>query len=320
MYTQRASSPGTLLITEATYIAPRASGYPNAPGIWSDAQIEGWKKVTDSVHKKGSFMYLQLWALGRVANIKQLQKEFGADAKVNGAGDIPVEGGTVPTPLTEEEIKEYVGLYAQAAKNAISAGFDGVEIHGANGYLIDQFLQDVTNNRTDKYGGSVENRSRFGLEVATAVVEAVGAERTGIRLSPYSDFQGMLMKDPKPQFTHFVEGLKKLKLSYIHLTEERDATESSTAKFLIDLWDNQSPVLLCAGWEPETAKKFVDEEYKDKDVVAVFGKYFIANPDLVFRIKNNLALTKWDRDLFYNAGQAHGYTDWEFSKEFTAQL
>jgi NADPH2 dehydrogenase len=319
-YTQRASAPGTLLITEATYIAHQAGGYPKAPGIWSQAQIDGWKTITDAVHKKGSFMYLQLWALGRVANLAQLQKEIGPDVKVVGAGDIAVEGGVKPTPLTEGEIKEYVGLYAQAAKNAIAAGFDGVEIHGANGYLVDQFLQDVTNNRTDKYGGSVENRARFGIEVATAVVEAVGAEKTGIRLSPYSNFQGMLMEDPKPQFTYFTSELKKLKLSYIHLTEERDATETSTAKFLIDLWDNQSPVLLCAGWVPETAKKLVDEEYKDKDVIAVIGKYFISNPDLVYRIEKGLALTKWDRDLFYNAGEAHGYTDWEFSKEFTAQL
>lgn len=319
-YEQRASAPGTLIVTEATYIAQQAGGYAKVPGIWSAAQIAGWRKVTDAVHKKGSFIYLQLWALGRVAKLDQLQKEIGPDAKVIGPSDIPREGCVTPTPLTEEEIKEYVGLYTQAAKNSIEAGFDGVEIHAANGYLIDQFLQDVTNNRTDKYGGSIENRARFGLEVAASVVEAVGAERTGIRMSPYSIFQGMKMADPKPQFTYFTEGLKKLKLSYIHLTEEPDATETATAKFLIDLWDNQSPVLFCGGFEPETARKFVDEEYKDKDVLAVFGKYFISNPDLVFRIKNKLALTPWDTTTFYNAGEPRGYTDYEFSKEFLAQL
>ncbi|KAE8447548.1 Chanoclavine-I aldehyde reductase fgaOx3 [Mollisiaceae sp. DMI_Dod_QoI] len=325
-YAQRASAPGTLLITEATFIAPQAGGYANAPGIYSQAQIDSWKRVTDAVHAKGSFIYLQLWALGRAATLSQLKKELGEHAEVKSASDIPFEGGAKPTPLTVAEIKEYVGLYAQAAKNAVEAGFDGVEVHGANGYLIDQFLQDVSNNRTDAYGGSIENRARFGLEVSKAVVDAIGAERTGIRMSPFSDFQGMKMKDPKPQFSYYTAELKKLKLAYIHVVESRisgNAEHEPTAdkvQFLVDLWDNQSPVLIAGGFTANSAQRAVDVEYAGKDVGIVFGRYFISNPDLVFRIQKGIEFTDYDRDLFYNKKQRHGYTDWAFSKEFQAQL
>jgi len=323
-YAQRGSVPGTLLITEATFIAPKAGGYGNAPGIWSEEQIASWKKVTEAVHAKGSFIYLQLWALGRAASPGQLKKELGQDAEVKGASDIPFEGGATPTPLTEEEIKEYIGLYAQAAKNSIAAGFDGVEIHGANGYLVDHFTQEVSNKRTDSWGGSVENRARFGIEVAKAVVEAVGADRTGIRLSPYSSFQGMKMEDPKPQFTYLAQELKKLKLAYIHLVESRisgNAEVESTEKvdFLIDLWDNQSPVLLAGGFTRASAKTAADEEYKNKNILIVFGRYFISNPDLVFRVEKGIEFTPYDREKFYNKGEKEGYTTWPFSKEFEAQ-
>jgi len=184
--------PGTLLIVEATFIALQAGGHPNVPGIYSDAQIAAWEKVTDAVHTKGSFIFLQLWALGRTAHAGFLNTESGTIVK--SPSDVPMKDAAVPVPLTEEEIWEYVGYYKQAAKNAISAGFDGVELHGANGYLIDQFIQAVTNMRTDSWGGSVERRGRFGIEVAKAVVNAVDAERRAIRLSPYSEFKGMGMK------------------------------------------------------------------------------------------------------------------------------
>lgn len=323
-YAQRASSPGTLLITEATFIAPQAGGYGNAPGIWSDAQIASWKKVTDAVHAKKSFIYLQLWALGRAADPSQLKKELGDKGIVKGASDIAFEGGAKPTPLTEEEIKEYIGLYAQAAKNAVAAGFDGVEVHSANGYLIDQFLQDTSNNRTDAWGGSVENRARFGIEVTKAVVAAVGAERTGIRLSPFSPFQGMKMADPKPQFSYYAQELKKLKLAYIHVVESRisgntDVETTDKVDFLIDLWDNQSPVLIAGGFKPDSARRAVDEEYTGKDIIIVFGRYFISNPDLVFRVKEGIEFTPYDREKFYNKKQEDGYITWPFSKEFEAQ-
>lgn len=294
------------------------------PGIWNEAQIASWKRVTEAVHAKGSFIYLQLWALGRAASPAVLKKELGQEAKVISSGDLGFEGGAKPTPLTEAEIKEYVGFYAQAAKNAVAAGFDGVEIHGANGYLIDQFLQDVSNNRTDSWGGSIVNRARFGIEVAKAVVAAVGAERTGIRLSPFSEFQGMRMADPRPQFSYFAQELKKLKLAYIHVVESRiagnaDVEQTDKVNFLVDVWDNQSPVLIAGGFRPSSARTLVDEEYKNKDVAVVFGRYFISNPDLVFRLKEGIEFTPYDREKFYNKKQEDGYTTWKFSKEFEAQ-
>ena len=218
-YRQRTSVPGTLAITEATFIAPQAGGYPNVPGIWSDEQISGWspvrhalriqslkrdklsflptyvpfrslQQVVDAVHKNGSFIYLQLWALGRTASPDVLQKEDGYPFVA--PSPIPLDNtSTSPRALTVEEIREYVQLYATAARNAVvGAGFDGVEIHAANGYLPDQFLQTNTNIRTDSYGGSVENRARFVLEITEAVVNAVGANKVGIRFSPWSTFQG----------------------------------------------------------------------------------------------------------------------------------
>lgn len=322
-YAQRASVPGTLLITEATFIAPQAGGYGNAPGIWSKEQIASWKKVTAAVHEKKSFIYLQLWALGRASDPSQLKKELGENAKVVSSGNIPFEGGATPTALTEAEIEEYIKLYAQAAKNSIEAGFDGVEVHGANGYLIDQFTQDNSNNRTDAWGGSIEKRARFGIEVSKAVVAAVGADRTGIRLSPYSSFQGMKMADPKPQFTYLATELKKLNLAYVHLVESRisgnaDIESTESVDFLIDLWNNQSPVLIAGGFKPDSAYRAVDEEYKSKDVAIVFGRYFISNPDLVYRVEKGIDFTPYDRNLFYNKKEERGYTSWPFSKEFEA--
>jgi NADPH2 dehydrogenase len=324
-YAQRASYPGTLLLTEATTIAPQAGGLPNVPGIYNAAQIKAWKKVTDAVHAKKSFIILQLWGMGRTARINVLKQELGEKTKVVGPSNIPFEGGATPTPMTEEEIWEYIGLYKQAAKNAIEAGFDGVEIHCGNGYLIDQFLQDVSNQRTDVWGGSVEKRARFGLEVAKVVVEAVGPERTGVKMSPFSEHQGMRMENPQPQFSYFTEELKKLKLAYIHILETRqiqadpEARGSDSVDFLLDIWGNTSPVLLAGGFKPETAYKAVDEKYKDWKIAIVFGRYFTSNPDLVFRIREKLALTPYDRSMFYAPKNPEGYSTWEFSKEWEVQ-
>ncbi|GAB7321996.1 hypothetical protein MBLNU13_g03054t1 [Cladosporium sp. NU13] len=323
-YAQRASVPGTLLITEATVINEPAGGYPNVPQIFSDEQIAAWKEIADAVHEKGSFLWLQLWALGRVAD-QEYKRSTGSGDLIS-SSDVPVaEGAPAPRPLTEDEIQEYIQAYASAAANAVKkAGLDGVEIHAANGYLIDQFTQDTANTRTDKWGGSIENRSRFGLEVTKAVVNAVGAERTGIRLSPWSTFQGMKMADPIPQFTHFVKGLKELNLAYLHLVESRiagnadiEATEKNDA--FVELWGNQSPVFLAGGFTPDSARAVVDKQYRDQDVAVVFGRYWISTPDLVFRIANGIELTPYNRDLFYNAKEAKGYTDYPFSEEFQKQ-
>ncbi|CAE7207923.1 unnamed protein product, partial [Rhizoctonia solani] len=170
-YAQRAEVPGTLLITEATFISPEAGGFDHIPGVWSDEQIAAWKKVTDAVHERRSYIYLQLWALGRAADPKVLARE--GLPYVSSSPTPMEEGGPVPRELSKDEIKNYVDTYVKAAKNAVfKAGFDGVEIHSANGYLLDQFLQDVCNKRTDEYGGSIENRARFTLEVADAVTAA----------------------------------------------------------------------------------------------------------------------------------------------------
>ncbi|KAI8930397.1 hypothetical protein NX059_012477 [Plenodomus lindquistii] len=316
-YGQRASVPGTLLITEATFISKQHGGYPNVPGIYNQEQIDAWKKVTDEVHKKGSFIYLQLWALGRVAN-KQFTEANGITVKSSSAIQLDEEHA-VPQEMTQEDIKETVATFAQAAKNAVVAGFDGVEIHGANGYLVDQFLQDTVNKRTDNYGGSVENRSRFAVEVTQAVVDAVGADRTGIRLSPYSDFQGMKMADPLPQFSDIIKKLASFNLAYLHLTEARASGSTSIEGYesLNPLLPHYSagPILIAGGFEADSAKELMNE-HKDRDVVVVFGRYFISTPDLVFRLQKGLPFNEYNRNTFYKVKSEEGYIDYPFSKEW----
>ena len=322
-YAQRACVPGTLLITEATFISPRASGYANVPGIYNADQIKAWKKVTDAVHQKGSYIYCQLWALGRAATPAIVRKEAGEQWFISSSAEPMAAGGEAPRPLTEEDIWAFVGDYAQAAKNAIKAGFDGVEVHGANGYLVDQFTQDVCNKRTDAWGGSPEKRAKFGYEVTKAVVAAVGKEKVGIRLSPFSTFQGMKMAKPEEGFTPLIKGLKELDLAYIHLVESRisgnaDVETTEKIDFALDIWGQTSPVLLAGGFKPDSSKRAM-EEYKDYAIVIVFGRYFISNPDLPFRIQNDIELNMYDRSTFYNAGSPKGYTDQPFSKEWEAQ-
>ena len=295
------------------------------PGIWTAEQITQWKEIVEAVHRKGSFIYCQLWALGRAAVAKVLEEEFGlGEGVVSSSATAMKEGGAVPRELSEDEIGGFVEDYVSAARNAVEgAGFDGVEIHAANGYLIDQFTQDTCNHRTDGWGGSVEKRSRFGLEIARRVVEAVGKERVGIRLSPWSTFQGMKMADPVPQFTHLVSGLRELGLAYLHLVESRisgnaDVEETTKVDFAMEAWGSTSPVLLAGGFKPDSAKRAVEIEYKDKEVAIVFGRYFISTPDLPFRILNGLELTAYNRETFYKTGSPDGYIDYPFSKEFEA--
>ncbi|KAJ7481910.1 hypothetical protein FB451DRAFT_1444661 [Mycena latifolia] len=320
-YGQRASKAGTLLITEATLIAARAGGYAHVPGIWSPAQIAAWKKVTAAVHAKGCFIFMQLRALGRAANYAQLQSEDPSFPYVS-ASAVPLTGRSWPLrALTVPEIKEYVALYAQAAKNAIEAGCDGVEIHGANGYLVDQFLQDVSNKRMDEYGGSIENRARFALEVIEAVVAAVGAERTAIRFSPWSRFQDMGMPDPLPTFSHVISQLatRHPTLAYIHLVEPRvngnvarepgtvGAHESNDA--LRALWAPRP--LICAGGFARADALAAAESGS----LVAFGRFYISNPDLPARLEQDVPLTAYDRSTFYLTGQDNprGYTDYPFA-------
>jgi NADPH2 dehydrogenase len=317
-YAQRGSAPGTLLITEATLINPQGAQMPHAPGIWNQEQINSWKIVTEAVHKKGSKIFMQLWGLGRAGNEK-LAKSRGYD--VVSSWNEPFEGGATPRALREDEIFQYIKDYAQAAKNAIEAGFDGVEIHGANGYLIDQFTQDVCNKRSDGWGGSIEKRARFGIEVAKAVTAAIGAERTGIRLSPYSPFQGMKMADPIPTFTYLIGELKKLNMAYLHLTEPRvagnDVIETTDKiNWAVDAWGKENVTILAGAFNIDSAYEAADKEYKDYNIVIAFGRYFISTPDLVYRVQHKIPLNKYNRDTFYLRMKAEGYTDYPFSQEF----
>lgn len=322
-YAQRASTPGTLLITEGTLITSRGGSYPNVPGIWNDAQIAAWKEITDAVHAKGSYIYIQLWALGRVA---------ARDAAAEGdfvpvsSSATPVDAESpAPRALTESEIQEWIQDYVQAAKNAIAAGFDGVELHAANGYLIDQFIQDTCNKRTDQWGGSVENRARFPVEITKAVVEAIGADRTGIRFSPFSPFQAMKMENPLPQFSYLAQQMKEFKLAYTHLVEPRISGNTEHAEetsesldFFFKAYEKAGPIMVAGGYQPDSARKAVDVIYKDYDVLVAFGRPYIANPDLPFRVKSNVPFTPYDRDMFYRPKDPVGYIDYEFSAEFKA--
>ncbi|KAF7368519.1 FMN-linked oxidoreductase [Mycena venus] len=324
-YTQRASTPGTLLFTEATFIAARAGGYPNVPGIWSEEQIAAWKEITDSVHAAGSYFFLQMWAIGRAANPKHLRKEDPSFPYIS-ASDVKMKGTEeTPRPLTVPEIKEYVELYAQAAKNALRAGFDGVEIHAANGYLIDQFIQDVSNKRTDEYGGSVENRCRFALEVVDAVTKAVGANRTGIRLSPWSAFQEMGMADPKPTFTYLVSQIKDSHpdFAYIHVIEPRIAGDKdhpggdaeASNDFIRAIWAAPRTIISAGGYTRETALERAEE---DGSSLIAFGRQFLANPDLPVRLMKNIPTNEPNRKTFYTKGPV-GYTDYPFAGQDEAK-
>ncbi|KAM5343678.1 hypothetical protein ACJ41O_012215 [Fusarium nematophilum] len=318
-YSQRASVPGTLLISEGTFISPADGGFANVPGIYNDEQVKAWRSVTDAVHAKGGYIFCQLWALGRTAEPDVAEKE---GIIFRSSSDIPPDSTRPrPKPLSVDEIQDTVRNYARAAQRAIEAGFDGVEIHGANGYLVDQFIQDRCNKRVDAYGGSIENRSRFAVEVVQAVCEAVGPERTGIRFSPWSVYNDMRMDDPIAQFTDVIQRLKPLGLAYLHLIESRisgatDVKSSDTDKltFAINIWDG--PLFIAGGYTPETARRLVDEEYPNKDIVVPFGRYFISTPDLPFRIQRGLELNKYNRETFYTPKATEGYTDYPFSKEF----
>ncbi|KAG1855184.1 hypothetical protein DFJ58DRAFT_906109 [Suillus subalutaceus] len=300
-YAQRASVPGTLLISEATIISQAAGGM----------------EVTDAVHEKGSFIFCQLWALGRAAVPDVLAKEN--DSPLVSASPIPLSSRptAVPHVLTEPEIKSYITNFATGARNAIAAGFDGVEIHGANGYLVDQFLQEVSNTREDGWGGSIEKRARFAIEVVDALVKEVGAERVGIRLSPWSPYQDMGLPDPKPQFSYLVSQLRKYDLAYLHIIEPRigggvdvDAPPQSSNDFLREIWckEGKNCVFISAGGY--TRQTAIETAQEHGGMIA-FGRLYIPNPDLPARLIYDLPLAKYDRATFYLAGDLteKGYTD-----------
>ncbi|KAK0236621.1 NADH:flavin oxidoreductase/NADH oxidase [Armillaria nabsnona] len=286
-YVQQAHTPGTFL----------AGGMDHAPGIWSDEQIEVWKQITDAVHEKGCFIYCQLWALGRAGIHEILNRE----------GRVSLTGRSrAPRPLAVDEIKEYSGIYAQAALNAVKAGFDGIEINGAHGHLLDQFTRDAANTRTDEYGGSVENRARFPLEVIEAVVKAVGAERTAYRISPWNGWQDMNMKEPKPTFAHLVSQIKSRHpdRAYLHIVEprifgnfDREAVGADEENdFIREIWAPKT-LIAAGGYNRQTAMGAAD---KTSDLIA-FGRHFVSNPDLILRLQKDIPLNPYKGELFYLA-------------------
>ncbi|KAI9572308.1 hypothetical protein HD554DRAFT_1669777 [Boletus coccyginus] len=327
-YSQRGSAPGTLLITEATFISHDAGGEEYAPGIYTDEQIKGWKKVTDAVHAKGSYIFLQLWALGRAAEIDVLEKQDPPSPYVSASSILVTGRSKPPRPLTEAEIKDYIDTYAKAASNAIhGAGFDGVEIHGANGFLPDQFLQSVSNQRTDGWGGDEQGRTRFTREIVDAVVAAVGQDRVGVRISPWSTFLDMGMPDPRPTFAYLAIALrdKHPKLAYLHVTEPRigggmDVDIALHAEgdndFLREIWNGgeggeERAFISAGGYSRETALRTAE----DKGGLIAFGRFYISNPDLPARLQKNVPLTAKDRSKYYMAGNLtpFGYNDWPFA-------
>ncbi|KAM5544293.1 hypothetical protein V8D89_001953 [Ganoderma adspersum] len=318
-YAQRASFPGSLLISEATYISHKAEGSgPNVPGVWNEDQIAGWKRVAEAVHAKGSYIYMQLWGLGRAARVGYL-REQDPDYAYVGASDIPLAGRPdIPRPLTVDEIKEYIAAWAQAARNAVfGAGFDGVEIHGANGYLIDQFTQDTSNTRTDEYGGSIENRCRFALEVVGAVCEAIGESKTGLRLSPWSRFQDMRMTDPIPTFSYLVSRLAKdhPNLAYLHIVNagffgdvDDEVISGESNNFIRKIWEPR-PLVTAGGYTRKRALRVAEETGQ----LIAFGRPFISNPDLPLRLLKDIPLSKWNPTEFYTPEEARGYIDYPFA-------
>lgn len=320
-YGQRAAVPGTLIIAEGTFIsAASCGGFANAPGLWREDQIAAWSTITDDIHSKGCAIFCQIFAMGRAGDAETAAKD---GFPIVAPSAIPIEeGGAVPQAMTIEEIQRTVQEFVEASKNAIRAGFDGVEIHGANGYLLDEFTQDVSNTRTDAYGGSIENRSRIIDEVLKYVANAIGPQRVGLRLSPWSTFQGMRMEDPIPQFVDVITKARRSNIAYLHLVESRisganDYSGHEQLDFAYKLWDG--PLLVAGGYTPQEAKELVDERYPDKQIMVLFGRYFISNPDLVFRIKQGLQLDAYDRSTFYVAGEPKGYVDYAFSEQYLAK-
>ena len=319
-YAQRATAG--LLIAEATQVSQQGQGYQDTPGIYTDAQVEGWRVVTDRVHAAGGKIFLQLWHVGRISHV-DLQPNGGAPVAPSAiraeaktfVGNAFVDTST-PRALELDEMPGIVEDFRRAAANAIRAGFDGVEVHGANGYLLDQFAKDGANRRTDAYGGSIENRARLMLEVTKAVVAEVGADRTGIRISPVSPASGVSDSNPQPLFDYIVDALSALDLVYLHVIEGATGGDRDFAPFDYASLRRRFANTYMAnnGYTLELATKAVESNAAD---LIAFGQPYIANPDLVERFKQHAPLNTIDQDTLYGGG-AKGYTDYPTLAEQTA--
>ncbi|MFA7505196.1 MAG: alkene reductase [Burkholderiaceae bacterium] len=324
-YGQRATDGG-LIIAEATQVLPSGQGSPATPGIHSTAQVEGWKGVVRAVHEKGGKIFLQLWHVGRISHrshqpggeLPVSSSAVAPSGKVLDADFRPVPF-EAPRALRTDEIPGIIDGYVQATRNAREAGFDGVEIHGANGYLLEQFLQSRTNLRTDDYGGSIANRARLLLEVTEAVVGAWEPERVGIRLSPYGIANDSGEDDPMPLYSHVVEALDTMGLAYLHLLEPRASGAGgrevdhqgvpSAAELFRPMWRG---VLITAGnFRADSAADMVARGTAD---AIAFGRFFISNPDLPERIRKGAEFTPYNRATFYGGG-SEGYVDYPALEE-----
>lgn len=313
-YQQRATAG--LIITEGAQISEQGVGYPATPGIYSQAQVEGWKPVTNAVHEKGGLIFLQLWHVGRISHPDFHGGEAPvAPSAIAPAGETPTFEGMKPfaTPraLETDEIDQIVEEFKNGAKNALDAGFDGVEIHSANGYLLDQFLRDSTNKREDKYGGSIENRARLLLAVTEAVVEVCGKDRVGVRLAPSGTFNDISDSDPEKLFGYVVDQLNRFDLAFIHIVDVLESDVRHGAKvvdlhFLRKIYKGK--IIICGGYDRQKGDSVIAEG--NADAVA-FGQLYIANPDLPERLKIDAPLNEPDQSTFYG-GQEKGYIDYPF--------
>lgn len=315
-YRQRASAG--LIVTEATQISPQGQGYPSTPGIYSSRQVEGWKKVTDAVHTEDGKIFAQLWHVGRISH-SSLHPEQGlpvAPSAVKPEGmtmtaqweQVPFE---TPRELELNEIKEIIGDYRRAALNARQAGFDGVELHSANGYLPNQFLHLKTNRRLDEYGGSEENRARLALEVVRELIDVWGAGKVGIRLSPFTKAGDLFDPESFSVYPYLLKKLAEYDLAYIHMVRARpsEIEDPSIFEKEKELWAQYPGAIIAAdGFTVETANEYVRNEWAE---AIAFGRNFLANPDLPQRIAAGAGLNPYDRNTFYGGGEK-GYTDYPF--------
>ncbi|HEY9049383.1 MAG TPA: alkene reductase [Ohtaekwangia sp.] len=327
-YAQR--SGAGLIITEGTAISDTAKGVLYIPGLYTSQQVEGWKKVTRAVHEHGSIIFAQLWHVGRVSHTSN---QPGGIAPVGpsdiraekslawGFNDDGVEGfvnSSKPRALSTSDVKGVIQDFANAAVNAVEAGFDGVELHGANGYLIEQFLNPFVNNRSDEYGGNIKNRSRFLLETVDAVVAAVGSSKVGVRLTPYGGLGDLPHYDEiEATYQYLAEELEKRNVAYIHLMDQQSKGSHALPQGFIERFRSwyKGVIILAGGMDKKKSELLINAGTID---IAGFGEPFISNPDLVDRLKNDWPLTPPNRDLHYGLGQ-HGYTDWKTYAELNRQ-
>jgi len=309
-YEQRAGA--ALIVTEATQVSPEGVGYPHTPGIHDEAQVEGWRRITQAVHGRGGHIFLQLWHVGRISHPVFHDGALPvAPSAIRPEGSVFTHEGmkefVEPRALETDEVVRVVEDFRRGAELAKRAGFDGVEIHGANGYLIDQFLRDGVNRRTDRYGGSVENRMRFPLEVVDAVADVWGAERVGIRVSPLGGFNDMADSEPQVLFGAFARELGQRGLAYLHIITD-NAFEGEPVSFdplsLGEVFDGT--VVAASGYDAESGAREIEAGRAD---LVAYGRAFLANPDLPLRFARGAELNEPDPDTFYGGG-AEGYVDY----------